>query len=161
MVKHDDLQPPFCRPRLRPQKSESFANGDNVLVPPGGGLCRVLVRRSFRKIHLARLVVDQQPRHGMMGFGEKEFLQGERHRNVIRKPVGAAAYLPEIVIAASADYFNCLIVDDQPDRRVRPFRIEVRHELARRVRDPAKGIAEFAADIGFGNDLLQLLDFGA
>jgi hypothetical protein len=45
MVKHDDLQPPFCRPRLRAQKSED----SNVLVPPRGSLCRVLVRRRFGK----------------------------------------------------------------------------------------------------------------
>jgi hypothetical protein len=63
------------------EKGEHLANGRNIFILPFDYLRNVgLVADSstFRKINLARLVIDQKPRHRSVGFAQKEFLKRER-----------------------------------------------------------------------------------
>ncbi len=91
----------------------------------------------------------------MVGLGEKEFLQGQRHRDVVGEPVGAASDLPQIIVAASADDLDRQIVDDQAYRRVRPFGVQLRYELVGRGLDPAERVTELPLNLRLRDDGLQ------
>lgn len=78
---------------------------------------------------------------------------------MVRKPVGTAADLPKIVAAGTLNNFDFEFVDNELDRRIRPFRIELRHELIGSVLYDCKCICQLSTDFSFGNPPLKLRDF--
>src|SRR5262249_39253690 len=149
-----DLEPPICCSRLTSKEGKDLTNRNNVLVSQREPFIFDLICRPLWKIYLAWLIVNQQTRHGMVRFSKETFLQRERSSNVVSEPIRTAAYLPEVVITAAADYFHGQVSYDQPKGRVRPFCIQERYQLTGRVLNCPQSIAELSLYFRFRDDIL-------
>lgn len=74
---------------------------------------------------MAWLIVNQQPRHRMMRFAQKELLQCKRYGHMVGEPVSATADLPKVIVPGAADRLtlNVLLSFAQFEREVTGERI--------------------------------------
>ena len=69
---------------------------------------------------------------------------------MVRKPIRAAADLPEIVVACAAHDLYSQIADDKPYRGLWPFGVEVLHDLACEGLNVVNGIGKLPRTIFAG-----------
>ena len=85
---------PFAATASDPRSAKTFLTATTFLISPADYVRRVVACRALWKIHLARLVKNQEAWHGVMGRGKEKQLKGHHQRDMIGKPVRAAADLP-------------------------------------------------------------------
>ncbi|KQT17790.1 hypothetical protein ASG57_30520 [Bradyrhizobium sp. Leaf396] len=158
MIKHDNLKATAGGFRFSPQQGKYLADSYDVLITESETLGRIIARGPLWKIDLARLIVDQKTRYEMLGLCQEELLQCKRQANVICKPICTTADFPKIVVSTTANYFDRKVLNYEFDWCTRPFSIELGDHLAGHALNSSKSIAQFATDLCFGNDLLNIFD---